>query len=297
MKTLLIALTVVLISVRVNSQVTGRTGTRTKTSSPNAARANAPNQTTANKAGSTSHQTRTTPQGTQSITEQRLNGPAGTTTTGSSAKTPANETPFANGVHAADNAAKTFDSLNTNANTIHRNTQTGVNVAAANDTTFNVNTARQNSVNTNAGAVDRSGQSQFGQTNWGRNARNTVGESQWTVPPPITSTFNKEFPAANSATWTRNNVDTTIYSARYKSGESWVTSRYNAAGERIDTRFEVPMVQAPRPVSVYLAKQPSNFRITSISRLQIEGKPEVFEIITAAGKTIYINNDGMETKL
>jgi hypothetical protein len=65
----------------------------------------------------------------------------------------------------------------------------------------------------------------------------------------------------------------------------------------MDTRFEIPLVQAPRPVSVYLAKQPSNIRLTSISRLQIQGRPEVYEIKTANGKTIYINNDGIETEL
>ncbi len=299
MKTLLTTIIAILFCVQVNSQVSRRTTTRTKTSTSKAVRTSTSNQTISGKTSTDQSPQPNTPQpnATQTITERRLNGPSGTNTDGSPGKTITKESPFVNGVHPAENANQSFDTVTSGSNNINSNTQSAVKVAGGNDTTFNVNTTSQNGVNTNSGAVDRSGQSQFGQTNWGRNTRNTVGESQWTIPPPITSSFNKEFPTANSATWSRNNVDTTIYSARYKSGENWVTSRYNAAGERMDTRFEIPLVQAPRPVSVYLAKQPSNIRLTSISRLQIQGRPEVYEIKTANGKTIYINNDGIETEL
>jgi hypothetical protein len=47
-------------------------------------------------------------------------------------------------------------------------------------------------------------------------------------------------------------------------------------------------------VAVYLAKQPANFRAVNIYRLQLQGKPDVYEIVTRNGKTIYINNEGME---
>jgi hypothetical protein len=59
-------------------------------------------------------------------------------------------------------------------------------------------------------------------------------------------------------------------------------------------RTEVPLVQPPRPVSVYLAKQPASFKAATIYRLQVPGKDDLYEIETAGGKRIYINNDGME---
>lgn len=228
----------------------------------------------------------------QTITDKYLNGPTrkDSVTTSSSNSTDKNS-PFVGGVHPAENASKTFDTVRTSTTA---NQTTNTTIAGGNDTTFNVNTISQGGgVTTNSGAVDRSGQSQFGQTNWGT-SRSTVGESQWTIPPPITASFNKEFPASNSATWTRNNVDTSIYSARYKSGAQWVTTRYNASGQRLDMRTEFPLLQPPRPVSVYLAKQPTGFEAQTIYRLQVQGKPDVYEIHTKTGKTVYVNNDGME---
>lgn len=297
MKTLLISITAVFICLQVNSQVTRKTTTRTKTSAAKVTRANTPNKTTSDKTGKQPAPANTPAvQARQTITDKRLNGSAETDANTSSGKTTTNESTFANGVHPAQNASGSFDTVAANSNNINRSNQSGVAVGG-NDTTFNANTTSQNGVNTNSGAVDRSGQSQFGQTNWGRDTRNTVGESQWTIPPPITSSFNKEFPTANSTTWSRNNTDTSIYSVRYKSGESWVTSRYNSAGDRLETRFEIPLVQAPRAVSIYLAKQPSTVRIVFISKLQIQGKPEVYEIKTADRKTVYVNNDGMEIEL
>ncbi|WP_147205072.1 hypothetical protein [Segetibacter aerophilus] len=228
----------------------------------------------------------------QTVTDKYLNGPVRKGTDTTSAKSASSSSPFVGGVHAADNATRTFDT------TINRNNSNGqranTTIAGGNDTTFNINTTlSQGGVTTNSGAVDRSGQAQFGQTNWG-NSRSTVGESQWTIPPPITASFNKEFPASNSATWTRNNVDTTIYSAKYKSGSQWIVTNYNSSGQRLDMRTEVPLVQPPRPVSVYLAKQPANFKAATIYKLQVQGKDDLYEIETAGGKRIYINNDGVE---
>lgn len=231
----------------------------------------------------------------QTATDRYLNGPSGARTSApsGSSKNAANSSPFVGGIHAAGNASKTFDTVANNRNNVNNQTTANTTIRGGNDTTFNVNTISQGGVTTNSGAVDRSGQAQFGQTNWG-NSRSTVGESQWTIPPPITASFNKEFPASNSATWSRNNVDTTIYSARYKSGAQWVTTNYNAAGQRLDTRTEYPLIQPPRPVSVYIAKQPVGFQVATIYKLQVQGKPDVYEIHTKTGKTIYVNNDGME---
>jgi hypothetical protein len=228
----------------------------------------------------------------QTVTEKYLNGPARKASDTASSKSADAASPFVSGVHAADNAPKKFD---TTANSHSAKNQTAnTTIAGGNDTTFNVNTTLfQKGVTTNSGAVDRSGQAQFGQTNWG-DSRSTVGESQWTIPPPITASFNKEFPASNTATWTRNNVDTTIYSAKYKSGSQWIITNYNSSGERLDMRTEVPLIQSPRPVSVYMAKQPANFKAASIYKLQVQGKADLYELETATGKRIYINNDGVE---
>lgn len=233
----------------------------------------------------------------QTITDRYLNGPSGNirSTTPGSTNTTGTTSPFAGGVHPADNAAKTFDTIPGRRNNSVNNQTGTTTIAGGNDTTFNVNTVTQGGVTTTSGAVDRSGQAQFGQTNWG-NSRGTIGESQWTIPPPITASFNKEFPSSNSATWTRNNVDTTIYSARYKSGAQWVTTNYSASGQRLDMRTEYPLIQPPRAVTVFIAKQPAGFQAETIYKLQVQGKPDVYEIRTRTGKTVYVNNDGMEVK-
>jgi hypothetical protein len=231
----------------------------------------------------------------QTATDRYLNGPArnGNNTTQRPATRANNNSPFVGGVHPGENAAKRFDTV-ANRNNLNTGSANNTTIRGGNDTTFNVNTTMtQGGVTTNSGAVDRSGQAQFGQTNWG-NSRSTVGESQWTIPPPITASFNKDFPESNRATWTRNNVDTTIYSARYRSGAQWVTTNYNASGQRLDMRTEFPLVQPPRAVSVYIAKQPAGFRAATIYKLQVQGKPDVYEIETASGKKIYLNNEGME---
>ena len=146
---------------------------------------------------------------------------------------------------------------------------------------------------TNSGAVDRSGQAQFGQTNWG-NSRSTVGESQWTIPPPVTASFTKEFPSAGNLKWSRNNADTSIYSARYKSGDRWVTTNYSVSGQRLDTRTEVPLTLLPQNVSAYVSKMPSDLTVLTITKWEVLGKSDVYEIQTKTGKKIYVNDDGSE---
>lgn len=204
--------------------------------------------------------------------------------------------PFVSGITAAPNAAKTYDTVVSIGPAA--NGTVGTVIPGGNDTTFNSNTIAPNSaVGSTSGAVDRSGQSQFGQTNWGRNEhRNTVGESQWTIPPPITASFNREFPQQYQATWIRNQVDTNQYSVRYKQGANWVTSTYDASGTRINMRTDIPLLQPPAPVSAFIAKQPSTFQVVSISRITIQGRPEVYELRLANGQSTYVNNDGMEVR-
>lgn len=211
----------------------------------------------------------------------------------SSLKKAGNKSPFASGIHAAANAGEKFDTLQQNANNPNTGNVTVTPVAAPNDTIFNTNTINNNGATINSGAVDRSGQAQFGQTNWG-NSRSTVGESQWTIPPPVAASFNKEFPAAGDLTWTRNNADTSIYSARYKSGDTWVTTNYSVSGQRLDMRTEMPLTLLPRRVSAYVDKLPNNLQVSAISKWQVLGKPDVYEIQTRTGKTIYLNNEGKE---
>lgn len=237
----------------------------------------------------------TTGQPRETVTERYLKGPSdknrnADTSTG---KRTGNTSPFVGGIHSSPDAGEKFDTANHNINNVSPANVAITPVAAPNDTIFNANTVSDNSVNTNSGAIDRSGQAQFGQTNWGNN-RSTVGESQWTIPPPITASFNKEFPAAASTTWSRNNTDTSIYSARYKQGDLWITTNYNASGQRLETRTEVLLHLLPKPVRAYISKLPTNLPVTTISKWQVLGKADVYEIKTKTGKTMYINNDGVE---
>ena len=279
MKTLSFSLLCVLFLLQANSQVTRKTTTQRKitTQTPTIDTNKAVASKVITKLEVKSHDRRTD-------TIRSL----------STSKNKQEDSPFAGGIHAAKDAARPFDSAQaiSPANANHQST-----VSLPVDTIHNVNTAVNNGVNTTSGAVDRSGQAQFGQTNWGRNERNTIGESQWTIPPPVTSTFRKEYPDAASTTWRKNLTDSSLYFARYRSGANWAYSTYNASGERLSTHIEIPLVQAPRAVSMYLSKQPAELRLSSIARLQMPGKPEVYEIKTSGGKTIYVNDDGAETKL
>lgn len=232
------------------------------------------------------------------ITEQYLNGTAGKNQAAdtSALKNAGNKSPFAGGIHAAPNAGEKFDTLSSNTNNTNNGDiqpVTAAPVAASNDTVFNTNTIIENGTTTNSGAVDRSGQAQFGQTNWG-NTRSTVGESQWTIPPPVTASFSNEFPSAGNLSWTKNNIDTSIYSARYKSGDSWVTANYNSSGQRLDTRTEVPLTLLPATINTYISKLPTTLPVAAITKWQVLGKSDVYEIKTKTGKTIYVSSDGTE---
>lgn len=232
----------------------------------------------------------------ESITERYLKGPSRLKTSAdtTSAKSTNTKSQFARGIHPAANAGERFDSATRNINV---NNETADNAiarpAAPNDTIFNANTITDNSVHTNSGAVDRSGRAQFGQSNWG-NSRSTVGESQWTVPPPVTASFTKEFPSVGNLIWTRNNSDTSIYSARYKSGDSWITTNYSVSGQRLDTRTEVPLTLLPQPVNTYISKLPNDLQVSKVSKWEVLGKPDVYEIQTRTGKTMYVSSEGAE---
>ena len=234
----------------------------------------------------------------ETATERYLNGTLLRRVKADTTKQSGNNSPFAGGVHAAANAGEKFDSAgNINPNSVHTNagtnTASNTNGAPANDTVFNNNTITDNGVTTNSGAVDRSGRAQFGQTNWG-NSRSTVGESQWTIPPPVTASFSRDVTNAGNLTWTRNTADTSVYSARYKSGDRWVTSNYSISGQRLDMRTEVPLTLLPPPVNTYISKMPATLAVVTITRWQVLGKADVYEIQTKTGKTIYVNEDGTE---
>lgn len=229
----------------------------------------------------------------ETATDRYLKGTVNKNENVDTSKNTANKNPFAGGIHAAVNAGEKFDTLHSDANNASTQNVTGTIAASSNDTVFNTNTVTNNGLTTNSGAVDRSGRAQFGQTNWG-NSRSTVGESQWTIPPPVTASFTKEFPTAGNLTWTRNNRDTSIFAARYKSGDTWVTTNYSVAGQRLDMRTEMPLTLLPQPVSVYLAKLPNNLQVSTISKWQVYGKPDVYEIQTRTGKTLYVSDEGTE---
>lgn len=233
----------------------------------------------------------TTGQPGRTITDKYLNAGHPVPGKGAVANVEAQQ-PFIGGIYAPGTVVQTVDTFQSKLMNVNNLATT---IPGGNDTTFNSNSINTRGVGTNSGAVDLSGQAQFGQTNWGR-SRSTVGVSQWTVPPPITATFSNEFPEAKSATWQRNDTDSSVYAARYRSGANWITTSYNSLGQRLDTRTEYPLVQPPRAVMVYAAKQPKGFSPVTIFKLQIQGKPDVYEIRSNTGKIVYVNTEGMEVE-
>ena len=59
-------------------------------------------------------------------------------------------------------------------------------------------------------------------------------------------------------------------------------------------RTEVPLVSLPQAVNNYISKLPATLQISTVSRWQVLGKADVYEIQTRSGKTIYVYNDGTE---
>lgn len=217
----------------------------------------------------------------QSITEKRLNGDAGKTQT----------TPFVSGIYAAPKAGKTFDSAANR--TAITGASTNNQMITGRDTILNRNTLNEGGIPTNSGAVDKSGQSQFGQSNW---QNNTVGESQWTVPPPVSATFNKQFGEMNNAVWSRNMGDTNMYRVRYQQNNVWIANTFTSAGQVMDTRTEIPLAQAPLGVTAYKARQPGTFEIITVNKYQPQGRPFVYELRLKDGRTIYVNEAGTEIR-
>ncbi len=260
-------------------------------------------QTTTNKSKSKKSKTTLSSQTTannslakprQTITEKYLNG---NRAANEASKTAVKDSsPFVSGIHAAPNAKKVYDSIPpANPNSIEHNTRATTSTAVIGDTIANANTVIESGIPTTSGAVDKSGQTQFGQSNWG-SSRGTVGESQWTVPPPVTSSFVKEYPTATNIAWIRSATDSSVYSARYKAGAEWIVSSYNATGNRLDRRTEISLQQLPQTVDTYMKGQPATFQATYINRLQIQGKPEVYEIRTKSGQVIYLDMEGREVR-
>lgn len=282
---------ILIIAIGINSYGQTTRSVYNKTKRAKAAKVNTGGNTLHNQTGDNSIKA----QPRETVTEKYLKGPSNkngvTDTTAGKTKSP-----FVGGIHAAPDAGEKFDTANEtlNVNNVNPANVTVAPVAAPNDTVFNANVTTDNSVNTNSGAVDRSGQAQFGQTNWG-NSRSTVGESQWTIPPPVTASFNKEFPTAADASWSRNSTDTSVYSARYKSGDLWITTNYTASGKRLGIRTEMPLMLLPQTVSAYISKLPTNqLPVLAITKWQMLGRAEVYEIKTKPGKIVYVNNEGAE---
>ena len=231
----------------------------------------------------------------QTMTEKYLKGNGADSSRGSN--NIKEESPFASGMYAAPDAKKKFDSIPApNPNNIENNTRATIAVNnVQQDSVANSNTLIESGLPTNSGAVDKSGQAQFGQSNWGA-SRGTVGEGQWTVPPPAMASLTHDYPNASNVSWNRNSLDSSQYAARYRAGSDWVLAFYNANGNRIDRRIEMSVEQLPQPVRGYIKNQSSNFPSSTVSKLQIQDTQQVYEVKNKDGLTIYIDENGREIR-
>lgn len=229
----------------------------------------------------------------QTITEKRLRGNQPSSAATTVAK---DSSPFVSGIHASNDAAAKYATVvMVNPNSIENTQQTIQTSANSNDTVLNANTIVRGGIATASGAVDKSGQAQFGQTNWG-SSRSTIGEGQWTVPPPVSSAFSKEATSVNNATWSRSNTDTAIYWARYQSGAEWIISSYNSTGNTLDRRTEISLQQLPTQLNGFINAQSSPFKVSSVYRLQVPGRQDVWEVRTPFDRVIYVNMNGEEVR-
>ena len=166
--------------------------------------------------------------------------------------------------------------------------------------TTDINRVQMNAINGNQVASQAQNQdnttknwstNMVGESQWGTNQ---IGENQWTPPTAIISGFTRDFPAIRGATWTRDNALNT-FSARYRAGDLWTSSTYNANGSQLETRTELPLVGTlPEPVNSFRSRQSAVTDFTRISRVDRPGRETVYEIRLNTGRVAYINNRGEE---
>lgn len=115
-------------------------------------------------------------------------------------------------------------------------------------------------------------------------AKNNIG-----VPNKVQTAFTKDYPNAYNVNWAKNRGD---WTATYSVNGFRTTATYHANGSRRDTRTYIPVAQAPQPVVIYRERVGPSIQIGKILKIDMPGRPEVYQLQTTTGRLVYVDSKG-----
>jgi hypothetical protein len=111
------------------------------------------------------------------------------------------------------------------------------------------------------------------------------------APAPVLKSFTTDYPNIADATWSNSRGN---WTATYNSNGMRTTTTYHANGTRVDTRTTYPVTQAPQAVLTYQQNTPG-FTASRIIMISRPDMPDIYELRSSSGQTIYIDANGTVT--
>ncbi len=102
------------------------------------------------------------------------------------------------------------------------------------------------------------------------------------IPTQVRNSFNRDYPNAMNAVWTKNKGDWTVTFGN----SNWnSTATYHSNGERVDTRTPVRRDETPQPVQEEILKRFPQTNPKDIIRIEKPKNPNLFQVVVEqAGK-------------
>ncbi|MBY0478737.1 MAG: hypothetical protein K2Q24_13905 [Chitinophagaceae bacterium] len=102
------------------------------------------------------------------------------------------------------------------------------------------------------------------------------------IPTQVRNSFNRDYPNAMNAVWTKNRGDWTVTFGN----SNWnSTATYHSNGERVDTRTPVRRDETPQPVQEEILKRFPQTNPKDIIRIEKPKNPNLFQVVVEqAGK-------------
>jgi hypothetical protein len=112
------------------------------------------------------------------------------------------------------------------------------------------------------------------------------------APAPVIKQFTEDFPEITGATWSSSKGS---WTATYKLDGMETSTTYHANGKRLHTKTLYPMDHLPDVIVTYQQNTPA-FKIGKVYKISTPGQEDVYEVMSADGKTVYVDANGNETK-
>ncbi len=112
------------------------------------------------------------------------------------------------------------------------------------------------------------------------------------APAPVIKSFMNDYPDVKSANWSASRGN---WSANYTVEGMQTTTTYNANGTRVNTRTMYPLDHLPDVIVTYQQNTPA-LKVGKVYKVNTPDQDDVYEVVSADGKTVYIDSNGNETK-